>query len=151
MERSSSVISQQQRLISKNRKRRTPPNLPCQVQVRTQKWKGRLPITGKAQAMASKVLTIAGNVIPELHVLHSENGGRWLEKRERWRESFLTLCTLFQTMLAPLDTSYTFLTVCSWFKTMSTPLDMSYTFLTVCTWFQTLSGGKSAGDGGKVS
>ena len=44
-----------------------------------------------------------------------------------------------ETMLTPLDTSYTFLTVCTWFQTMSTPLEMSYTFLTVCAWFQTMS------------
>ena len=62
-----------------------------------------------------------------------------VEKHGRWRESFLTVCTLFQTMLTPLDMSYTFLTVCTWFQTKSTPLDTSYTFLTVCTWFQTLS------------
>ena len=53
---------------------------------------------------------------------------QWWEKRWQWWESFLTVCTLFQTMLTPLDTSYTFLTVCTWFQTLFTPLDMSYTF-----------------------
>ena len=63
----------------------------------------------------------------------------WWEKRRRWWESFLTVCTLFQNMLTSLDTSYTFLTVCTWFQITSTPLDTPYTFLTVRTWFQTLS------------
>ena len=146
MERSSSVVSRQGWLLSKNRKRCTPPNLPCQVQLRTRKWKGCLLIAGKAQAMAGKVLTIAGNVIHESHMLHSRNGrrwrkkhGQWREKHRRWQESFLTVCTFFQTMSTPLDTSYTFLTVCTWFQTLSTPLDTSYTFLSVCTWFQTMS------------
>merc|ERR1711983_467741 len=53
--------------------------------------------------------------------------------------TFLTVCTRFQTMSTPLDTSYNFLTVCTWFQIMPTPLETSYTFLTVCTWFQSMS------------
>ena len=53
--------------------------------------------------------------------------------------TFLTVCTWFQNMSTPSETSYTFLTVSTWFQPMSTHLETSYTFLSVCTWFQTMS------------
>ena len=48
------AISQQRRLILKNRKRHTPPNLPCRVQLRTQKIERSSSIISRQRRLVFK-------------------------------------------------------------------------------------------------
>ena len=142
MERLSSIITQQRRLVLKNCKRHTRPNLPFRVQLHTRKMERSSSNCRWSAVDGGKSVDYCWECRTWVTYVAlrwlQENRGRWREKRGQWRESFLTVYTLFQTMSTPLDTSYTFLSVCTWFQTMCTPLEKSYTFLTVCTWFQTM-------------